>query len=198
MRARLLGISGPLTGVSFEIREAETSVGRHANNSVTIEDPAVSRRHCLILRNGDRFRIRDLGSRNGTYVNGLPVEERRLESGDEVRIGNAILAFSVRDDRAQASETVRLADADWSAGSVVVLPNSDARYLHMETLSDTARTVKDLKALLRFGAAIPSIRGLAAIEEHLLGSVLEVIPAAHGSILLVEGGGELGPARVSG
>ena len=58
-----------------------------------LSDPNVSRRHAEVRPSGDGFVIVDLGSTNGTKVNGLTVTERRLEDGDEVALGNTRLRF---------------------------------------------------------------------------------------------------------
>ena len=78
MNPRLLGVAGPFQGTTFLLPVGEASVGRDSSNHLWVSDPALSRRHCLLVGNGDQFIIRDLGSRNGTQVNGIPVEEHRL------------------------------------------------------------------------------------------------------------------------
>ncbi|MBN1418502.1 MAG: FHA domain-containing protein, partial [Planctomycetes bacterium] len=66
-------------------------VGRHDDCEVRIEDKGASRKHAAIEPCGARIRIRDLDSRNGTWVNGARVTERALAPGDEIRVGDAIL-----------------------------------------------------------------------------------------------------------
>jgi pSer/pThr/pTyr-binding forkhead associated (FHA) protein len=63
------------------------TIGRHPENLVVISDPASSRRHCVIERNGNGWRLRDLNSSNGTRLNGLVVETSRILPGDIVTIG---------------------------------------------------------------------------------------------------------------
>jgi general secretion pathway protein E len=63
------------------------TIGRHPENVVVISDPASSRRHCVIERNGPGWRVRDLNSSNGTRLNGLVIETSRLLPGDIVTIG---------------------------------------------------------------------------------------------------------------
>lgn len=63
-------------------------IGRHLECDVRIESPQVSRRHCCLALAYDRLVIRDLGSRNGVRVNGLLVEEKQLQPGDEVAIAH--------------------------------------------------------------------------------------------------------------
>lgn len=71
---RLVGIGGPVEGGTFALAGEESSIGRDHTNALAINDRPVSRRHCAIRKLAPgRFEIRDLGSRNGTAVNGLPV-----------------------------------------------------------------------------------------------------------------------------
>ena len=90
-----LEIKAPLNrNFSFELRQAETSIGRDAKNQLVLEDPRVSRQHALLRQSRDGLTIRDLGSGNGTYVNGQPVPpnlELRLRSRDIIKLGNCTL-----------------------------------------------------------------------------------------------------------
>lgn len=65
-------------------------IGRHPECDVRIDKPQISRRHCCVAMAYDRVVIRDLGSRHGVRVNGLLVEEAKLEFGDEIAIGPLI------------------------------------------------------------------------------------------------------------
>src|ERR1039458_10426143 len=89
----LEALAGPLKGSSFPLSHPEVSIGREPSNLVPILDASVSRRHCLIRRDADEFKIQDLNSRNSTFVNGVPVTEKILASGDEIKIGNSLFLF---------------------------------------------------------------------------------------------------------
>lgn len=79
---------GPAGGQSFELAEGATLVvGRAGACDLPIIDPTVSRRHAELSCEGGTVRLRDLGSSNGTLVNGLRVDEARLSSGDVVTFG---------------------------------------------------------------------------------------------------------------
>ena len=86
MTPRLIAISGSLKGTTFALAQDEISIGRDLSNTVSLNDPSVSRRHCLINKNGstDGFHIVDLESYNGTFVNGLPVAQQSLTHGDQI------------------------------------------------------------------------------------------------------------------
>jgi len=61
---------GPRPNLVFELDQDSYTIGREAGNSIVIEDPQVSRRHASLLRQGNTYLIEDMGSTNGTYVNG--------------------------------------------------------------------------------------------------------------------------------
>ena len=80
-------------GSTLEIGEEPVTIGRLSECDISIEDPNVSRRHAEIRRDGDGFRLVDLGSTNGTRVNGLPVRDHVLASGDVVTVGVTSVRF---------------------------------------------------------------------------------------------------------
>ncbi len=81
------------TGQRVPLAEHVVTIGRLPECEVKLDDPNVSRRHAELTPSGDSFLLRDLGSTNGTKVNGIRVVERQLEDGDEIMIGNTRLRF---------------------------------------------------------------------------------------------------------
>lgn len=89
-----LVVSGGRSAESFELRSEVSSVGRHENSDIFLDDVSVSRHHGLFTRTASgRITVRDLNSLNGTYVNGARVEESVLRNGDEIQIGKFKLVF---------------------------------------------------------------------------------------------------------
>jgi pSer/pThr/pTyr-binding forkhead associated (FHA) protein len=78
---------GPRSGMSFLLREGNTTVGRHPESDIFLNDVTVSRHHCRFVTSGDELTVEDSGSTNGTYVNDERVDSARLEAGDEVLVG---------------------------------------------------------------------------------------------------------------
>ena len=70
-----------------------TTIGRTPSNSLVVDRDRVSRKHAVIDWNGQQFAIMDVGSRNGTYVNGMRVMRRPLRNGDTITIGDCNLRF---------------------------------------------------------------------------------------------------------
>lgn len=88
-------IRGPDTGRQFVLDAERSTVGRNPSSEIVLDHKTVSRRHAELNRHGGQLTIRDAGSSNGTYVNGSPIEEVILTTGDEVSIGVFSLALRV-------------------------------------------------------------------------------------------------------
>ncbi|HXQ18390.1 MAG TPA: DUF3662 and FHA domain-containing protein [Acidimicrobiales bacterium] len=83
-------------GTQVNIESEPVVIGRLPECSVPLGDANVSRRHAEVRRIGEKFVVSDLGSTNGTRVNGVPVREHFLSSGDEITIGSTTLAFELQ------------------------------------------------------------------------------------------------------
>jgi Nif-specific regulatory protein len=179
-----------LKGQVIALPQGEFCVGRQATNDLQLEDNAVSRRHCLFIRSGDGCTLRDLESRNGTFVTGTPVTERQLEPGDEIRIGGSVFCYLVDanaglpvEKQASISNTreIRLEESLYlSSDEYTILPPS-------------ARALHDLRTLLRVSTMLHSFRGLhdttsasaaEILRSHLTSLLLDLIPASHAAIFI--------------
>jgi transcriptional regulator with GAF, ATPase, and Fis domain len=187
---RLIGISGPLKGAAFPLPTGEVSIGRDSSNQLWAADPALSRRHCVLIPNGDgKFAIRDLKSRNGTLVNGVPVEEQQIRHGDQIFIGDSVLIFLIEETGNQLQRNpVELADTTGFDGSPLLLRAEDSLYLRPDkvvaSLPPTARWTRDLNALLKIATGIGGIRDQDSLQWQLLGFIFDVVPAERGAVLL--------------
>lgn len=81
------------TETTHELTQDVTTVGRSSQNTVALKDISLSRTHCELRRAGEGWMVHDLGSRNGTTVNGHHVREKLLELGDKVEIGNTVIIY---------------------------------------------------------------------------------------------------------
>ena len=88
-----------------DLAARETTIGRDASCSVSIDDDLVSRTHAVFRRHDGHVEVADLGSRNGTRVNGVAIREpTRLQHGDRIRIGPRELVFYDTDREGSAGE----------------------------------------------------------------------------------------------
>ncbi|WP_334122605.1 FHA domain-containing protein [Glutamicibacter sp.] len=91
--ALLIAHSGPNKGARFLLDTDESIAGRHPNADIFLDDVTVSRRHAKFTRKGETFLLSDIGSLNGTYINGDRIDEIQLNSGVQVQIGKFRLNF---------------------------------------------------------------------------------------------------------
>jgi pSer/pThr/pTyr-binding forkhead associated (FHA) protein len=84
---------GPAPSESYELNKELTTIGRHPDSDIYLDDITVSRRHAEILKDGSSYVVKDVGSLNGTYVNKERIEQYTLRNGDELQIGKFKLIF---------------------------------------------------------------------------------------------------------
>ncbi len=90
---RLIVVAGPDIGLEWGFKQAEITMGRGSENEIDFADIAVSRHHARITLEGVEFVLNDLGSNNGTLLNGVRIEREPLCSGDEIVVGARTLRF---------------------------------------------------------------------------------------------------------
>jgi pSer/pThr/pTyr-binding forkhead associated (FHA) protein len=93
---------GPNAGSTFALDADTTSIGRHPDSDLFLDDVTVSRRHALIRRTPDGYTISDVGSLNGTYVRGERIDTTELTDMSDVQVGRFVLTFLLG-GRAEAS-----------------------------------------------------------------------------------------------
>src|SRR5262249_33225343 len=134
MIPKLISISGPLEGTIFPITDAGVTIGRGPSNSICIADPLLSRQHCRITREGDVFSLQDLGSFNGTFVNGIPIKKQAITHRDLIKTGASILLFICREeydsDFGADPDRVRFSEGDPAMQSTVFLRREDSLYFN--------------------------------------------------------------------
>ena len=91
--ALLVVLRGPNAGSRFLLDTDSVSAGRHPDSDIFLDDVTVSRRHAEFHRSDEGFRVSDVGSLNGTYVNRDRIDEVHLSNGDEVQVGKYRLVY---------------------------------------------------------------------------------------------------------
>jgi Nif-specific regulatory protein len=183
MKPRIAAITGKLEDTVISMNDGPVLIGRQAGATLKIGSASVSRRHAIIERDGDRFVIADLGSRNGTFVNDVPVRRRELQHGDRVRIGDSQFFFLYEDtDELSRTSEIRFCEKEITSGATL-------RMNYADLFGVIAR---DLAVLLKVSTSINAIRELEELQQRLLELILEVVPAKHGAILLLGEDSEAG------
>ena len=151
-------------------------IGRSLECDLQIKNIGVSREHCCIVQDDLCFHLNDLGSRNGTFVNHLPIESHLLRHGDEIVIGNARVMFASK--KQKGFPQVSLDDGSLTTKSAIRLrPNFD-----------TDEFTPDLFTLVKLGKAINEITDINSLQYEFLKIILEFIPAKRGTIILADEG----------
>ena len=196
MNPKLVAVAGPLKDSAFEVAGEELSIGRDSSNTVRVADSLLSRRHCAVRRAGDGFRLFDLDSLNGTFVNGKPVREHALEHGDQIAVGESRFVFLLREGEPAVlpSNPVELSERRLTAATTVHLRADEALLARAGDGSPEptalAQLARDLTLLVRVSTTINSIHEPDELQRALLRFAFEVVPAERGAILLFGEAGE--------
>lgn len=111
-KGELIVRAGPVTGLQFTLHKGIVVVGRSGQCDCALPDEAVSRRHFELHLTPAGVQLRDLGSGNGTLVNGERTDEVMLANGDKIAVGDSILEFRERSAKASGSTPVAGVDSD--------------------------------------------------------------------------------------
>jgi transcriptional regulator with GAF, ATPase, and Fis domain len=184
----LIAVSGPLAGQTFPLGATWLSLGRDHAADVYLRDLATSRQHCAIEARDGRLLLRDLESRHGTFVNGVPIGERFLEHGDRVTIGASLFLVRLSGDTPDdAGDAVLVDDGPWPAETTIHLATDHFDLFGLaEDLPAGARVQRDLQALLRIANALHELRATAPLARRLLELALETVPAERAALLLLD------------
>ena len=195
----LLALSGPLAGQTFPLDGEPLTIGRQSLEPSPGPDLAVSRCHCRLEPAAGGFRLLDLESRRGTFVNGMPVGERLLEDGDLVTLGRSLFVFHAG---AEGEDGRRRRPAFGEAPSVestLHLAAGESLYAQPpERLAERAaadrsgRIARDLRTLLDIAAALQSARSPEELARRLLELTLAAVPGERAALVLADRGEEEG------
>lgn len=196
MNPRLIALSGPLAGAQYSIGDGDFTLGRGEANSVTVPDRAVSRRHCVIRREGEGFKLIDLQSRNGCFVNNVPAREHDLKHSDHITIGDSRFIFLLSDEAGERTlGSVELDDSRVLSSHTVQLRPEDAAILHPRRFFaggiPSQRQARDLEALLTIFRVLDASHDVPTLAEGLLNIILDLVPADRGAILITEQSGNI-------
>jgi len=190
--ASLLVIQGTNTGVQHDLGglAGAATIGREAGNLIRLDDSEISRRHAEIRRIGDRFRIADLKSSNGTFLNDRQIEQADLRWGDRIRVGQTVLAFTDGTGPIAAGLD-DVVTADGLDGSHIVAAIREDDSIAMATPLDThdrwlARARGSLQVMYRTAMAVSHTLDIDELLGRILDLVFDWVAADRGCIMLVD------------
>jgi Nif-specific regulatory protein len=184
--ARLVAISGPLTGDVLPLPPEGVRIGRDPANDICLRDPVLSRAHCTIAWTDGTWRVSDSHSSNGTFVNGAHVTEHLLNDGDRIGLGGSEFLFVRNTHHA-------------TIPPLLERPIEPATRLRVEDVvyspqpagpPATTRAERDLRALLEISTRLNAITTEDELCGQLLALLSESIAADQLALVVVGADGE--------
>ncbi len=184
----LLVLQGPDKGRRFELPDAPALLGRDSRQ-IPLTDNTVSRRHAELVPAEEGWTLRDLGSSNGTYINGRRVTNRyTLKLGDQIRVGRSLMVFGSQPGITRArGDAVALAGEEAGMDASImhtVASNEDSMVLAVP--EPAAAAMNNLKILYQLGAALGSSFDVNHVLDVVMDLVFEHVKADRGIIMLLD------------
>ncbi len=202
--ASLFVIQGADQGKRFEFKSSPVALGRENSNAIRLHDTEVSRRHAELRQDEEIYRIVDLGSANGTFLNGQLVNQAPLQSGDRLQLGQTVMLFHEGSANSKRDLTARVDllssnSAEDRSAILKSIPSSEgSRVLQKPEVTGgmLREHLASLSVMYRATQAISHILDIDSLLPQILELVFESIGADRGAILLKEENGRLVPKAV--
>lgn len=183
-------IDGPGVGNSFDLGTGEQIIGRELTSDIPLNSLMVSRRHARVYQKESQSFLQDLGSQNGTFVNGLPVELHSLIANDEIVIGEVVLSFS---DSLMSGTGVHSVLP--SASDSVVLSLTETIQSHPEYIGKNVEPeqrwrrlpndIRSLAVLNEISQVVAKAQTMEQFLNRMLEHVINATEADRGAVLLL-------------
>lgn len=188
-------IHGSNQGNRCELDETPLTIGRDSANQLQVSDPQVSRFHAQISAVDGAYVFKDCGSSNGSYINGLRIGEHKLESGDQVQLGDTVLEFtdesslSARQSARQRIHIVPVAEAGESRIVQTVRPElgtvAGEHGTGEITQSDwLARAQRHLQVMYRTALAVSHTLDVDQLLNRIMQLIFDWVEVDRGCIML--------------
>ena len=171
--------------VVFPLEKDEIAIGRDVHNDLVLERPSISRRHARLYRDGDSWRITDLGSAYGTRINDLGHADAVLRDGDKIYLHEFPLTFW--DKSVPGATLTARSDSTGSLGVQTVFQSAT----NFQALATDAADVVHLQRLLRIGAKASEVtltsKSLDETFQRVLDLIFDHLPVERGFVMLWDG-----------
>ena len=175
--------NGPNKGQVFKVRRESITIGRDPTCTIQIMDKGASRKHAEIFRVGEMCFIKDLGSRNGTFVNDGKITDELLREGDRIQIGGTTLTVEESAKVEGDTAMVEFAADDAPAGATIELRLDD---VEDDLGEEEDRDSANFRAIYKIGRIISSERDPGAMMGKVLSEMGELLPLEAAYIFLKE------------
>ncbi len=184
----LLVLQGPDKGRRFELPDSPALIGR-LSQQLPLTDNTVSRRHCELVPDQGAWVLQDMGSANGTYINGIRVSgKNELKLGDQIRVGNTLMVFGAQPGVMRSSgQQVALAGEESGMDSAIMhtFPSNEDSMV-MAVPEPAAVAMANLTILYRLGATLGSSFDIEQVLEVVMDLIFEHMKVDRGIILLLD------------
>lgn len=172
------------------VLEEQSTIGRQPNSTIPLEDPRASGRHAVLIFDEEQWKLRDLGSSNGTFVNDQRIEITVLKQGDQITFGSTVFTFSLEETQASSQPRVTI---DTNQNAPMIHERVDGRghekFLPVDDIASVEQLKQDYEKL-RVASELNQAIGLEADLDILLHRILDelfkLLPADRGVILLMD------------
>ena len=188
----LFVIQGRDQGTRFRVDDTVT-IGRGTSNAVQLHDTEVSRDHAEVVRSGEKCLVRDLGSSNGTFVNGRQIRECELASGDQLQVGRTLLLYTgVTEDHVEdLKDKINIVARSVEDGSRIVhsIHQSEGSEILGPPADETAspwlaRARSNLQIMYRTALAVSHTLDIDQLLARIMDMIFEWVDADRGCIML--------------
>jgi len=183
-------VQGPDHGKAFDVNGSTLVIGRDPSCDVPLHDPGISRQHARMELRGDHYVLKDLGSANGSYVNGMRVTESSLQPGDQIRVGNTILALGGPESTLleHGGLPIRV-DTEGKVDSSIMATAAASGDPHLafaggENLAEMRTSLVGLAALYRIAEMLAHDYDTDRLLAGVMDMIFDVVDADRGFILL--------------
>jgi len=190
-------ISGPTRGRTLALEDANLplSIGRDPENTIVLDHTAISRYHCRLVVEGRSYYAEDLGSTNGTYLNGRKISRERLSPGDELIVANVGMVIeaspeSIHKTHSPLEYSVSI-DVKKRGDNALTFSNpveeiGTQTFLAGMEQGDPAGSRRALETLYKADRAFRDIEDLKQLLQNMLELVMESTKATRGYVFLIQ------------
>ena len=185
--AQLQILKGDAPGKQHALTADRMVIGRQSDCDIVLDSNSVSRRHAEVVADGGAFFVEDLGSRNGTYVNGRKIEGRtRLAENDRIKICDMLLTFHDQPPAAEAEEeadelAITLSEEEGGSTITSTLDVASGSRLGLEANADIK-----LKAIVEISRNLSTTLKVQELLPKIVDHLFKVFPQADRGFILLE------------